>query len=282
MIRIASILLCLATASIAAADVITFNDLSFAGNPTSGAFENGANLAGSFQSGGATFTNLHGVDPTYGYEYWSGWSYSNIKDTTTAGFGNQYAAYAPGGGIGGSTYGIATAYSLSDAAVTLPTGQSPVSMYVTNTTYAALSMKNGDSFAKKFGGVSGNDADFFMLTITGLDANDNPTGFVNFYLADYRFADNSQDYIVSDWSKVDLTSLTPNTQKLAFGFTSSDNSKYGMNTPAYFAADNIETAAVPEPGSMCLVAAVVSVAGFRRVRRWMKGERGELSAASAE
>ena len=58
-------------------------------------------------------------------------------------------------------------------------------MYVTNGTYAYLSMLNGDAYAKKFGGVSGNDPDWFKLTIrkwyNGILANDS----VTFYLADY-------------------------------------------------------------------------------------------------
>jgi hypothetical protein len=39
-------------------------------------------------------------------------------------------------------------------------------------TYAALSMRDGDGFAKQFGGASGDDPDYFLLTITGRDALD--------------------------------------------------------------------------------------------------------------
>ena len=48
-------------------------------------------------------------------------------------------------------------------------------MDLTNATYAALSMQNGDSFAKKFGGTTGNDADLFGVTLRGFD-NVNGTG----------------------------------------------------------------------------------------------------------
>src|SRR5207249_4062813 len=118
-------------------------------------------------------------------------------------------------------------------------GTRPLSARIANTTYAALSMLNGDSFAKKFGGASGNDPDYFLLTITGLDSQQHSTGSVDFYLADYRFANNAQDYIVSDWTTVDLSSLGLDTQTLSFGLTSSDVGDYGMNTPAYFALDNL-------------------------------------------
>jgi hypothetical protein len=100
-------------------------------------------------------------------------------------------------------------------------------------------MLNGDQFAKKFGGESGNDPDFFKLTIEGEDASNNSVGTVDFYLADYRFADNSKDYIVDSWERVDLSSLKGATE-LSLEFTSSDNDpQFGLNTPAYAAIDNL-------------------------------------------
>jgi len=255
----------------ASAGIVTFEDLPF----VSGNFENGANLAvpGSFSSGAATFNNGHGFDPTYHYEYWSGWAYSRVVDNGAAGFGNQYAAYTPNGGDKSSTYGIATSYTLGDASITLAADRAPVSMRVANTTYAALSMRDGDGFAKKFGGVSGSEPDYFLLTIVGRDADDQTTGFINFYLADYRFDDK---FILSDWTTVDLTPLGSNTRKLYFGLSSSDNLPYGMNTPAYFAADNLEVAAVPEPSSFALVA--LAAAAFHVLRKRQNAQR----AAAAE
>jgi hypothetical protein len=44
---------------------------------------------------------------------------------------------------------------------TSPTPVTVTGAYFTNTTYAALSMLSGDSFAKKFGGASGDDPDWF-------------------------------------------------------------------------------------------------------------------------
>ncbi|NEP06841.1 MAG: DUF4465 domain-containing protein [Okeania sp. SIO2G4] len=105
-------------------------------------------------------------------------------------------------------------------------------------------------FAKKFGGVSGNNPDFFLLTINGLDDSSTLVGSVEFYLADYRFADNSQDFIVGDWSLVDLSPLNAAT-KLSFALASSDNDpQFGLNTPPYFALDNlILHKSVPESAS---------------------------------
>ena len=44
---------------------------------------------------------------------------------------------------------------------------------------------------------------------------------MEFYLADYRFANNASDYIVRDWTFVNLASLGA-VSKLTFGLTSSD------------------------------------------------------------
>ena len=111
-------------------------------------------------------------------------------------------------------------------------------MRVTNTTYAGLSMLYGDMFAKRFGGPDGTDSDFFILTIHGLDANGDDTGSVDFYLANYTFQDPNLNYIVSAWTTVDLTPLG-NATSLAFELNSSDIGQFGMNTPAYFAMDNL-------------------------------------------
>lgn len=239
---------------------VTFEN-STLNQPLNGAnmYQNGSTLTppGSFTTNGATFNNNYNAT----FDAWSGWSYSNVTNTTTPGFMNQYAAYnVPGGGTGDSSanYGVAFAFNIGDATVALPDGHRPDSMRVTNTTYTALSMLNGDQFAKKFGGATGNDPDFLLLTIVGKNAQNQTTGTVNFYLADYRFADNTQDYILSQWTTIDLASLGSDTTVLSFGLSSSDVGQFGMNTPAYFAADNLVFTPVPEPATV----GVVVVAAF--------------------
>ncbi|QEL19210.1 Ig-like domain repeat protein [Limnoglobus roseus] len=208
-------------------------------------FYNGADGAGGFNTGGGQFNNSYNSS----FDVWSGWSHSNVTDVTTAGFGNQYAAYnVPGGGTGAggsANYGVAFGFPGSGGfpgdpiTIDLPAGQRPQSMQITNTTYAALSMRDGDAFAKKFGGTTGNDPDFFLLTITGKNASGADTGTRTFYLADYRFADNSKDYIVSQWTTVDLSSLPTATTQLSFALSSSDVGTFGVNTPTYFAMDDL-------------------------------------------
>ena len=216
----------------------TFDDLTLA----SESYWNGSDGSGDFTSGIVDFNNNY--DTTWGS--WDGWSYSNMTDTTTAGNGNQYSAFA-GCGQSGSNYGVAYIGWSEPPSATLPGAMTVDYAYFTNTTYAALSMRDGDSFAKKFGGTSGDDADWFLLTITGKNGA-TVTGTVAFYLADYRFTDNTQDYIVDEWTQVDLSGLGDVTS-LEFGLTSSDNGAWGMNTPAYFAMDTL----VPEPATMSLL-----------------------------
>ena len=103
--------------------------------------------------------------------------------------------------------------------------------------------------AKKFGGASGDDPDWFVLTIIGKDSQGLVTDTVDFYLADYTFADNNQDYIVDTWEYVDLTSLGA-VESLEFTLSSSDVGQWGMNTPGYFAMDNL---IIPEPTTIALL-----------------------------
>ncbi|MFK7906494.1 MAG: DUF4465 domain-containing protein, partial [Chitinophagales bacterium] len=175
---------------------------------------------------------------------WSGWAISSMTDTTTPGFMNDLSSITGGGYEGSTTY--ATTFVVGESILKLEgaaAGGMVNGFYITNNTYTYLSMLNGDGFAKKFGGLLGDDPDYLLLTIKKYKDGELGMDSVNFYLADYRFEDNSQDYIVSDWQYLDLTSLG-DVDSLSFGMTSTDNSTFGINTPAYFSMDNFETADV--------------------------------------
>lgn len=252
-----------AMSSSASAAVVDFSDPTLAAD----SFYNGgpATNSAGWSSGGATFGNDF-TDFGGGFNGWNGFAYSNVNDPTTAGFGNQYAAYT-GTGLGGS--GIyAVAYSGSAAFVDLPAGANVQSVYLTNTTYAALDMLHGSAFSKQFGGVSGDDADFLDVIITGYDGlggMGSTTGAVVFRLADYTFADNSQDYIVDVWSFVDLTPLG-SAASLRFTWASSDVGVFGINTPTYVALDNLSYTVIPEPAGVAGLAGLVML-GFTAGRR---------------
>lgn len=211
--------------------VATFEDLLLANN----AFWNGSDMSGRFSNGGFTFPNY------YSSVAWSGFAYSNRTDASVSGIPGQYTAIAGNGAEESKNYGVAYVFGTLLRLDIQDSGNGvPVSgMYVTNNNFAYHSMKNGDAIAKKFGGESGNDPDWFKLTIKGVDAQGHYTGDVDFYLADFRFDDNSKDYILKKWKWVDLTSLG-NVVKLEFRISSSDGgSGSGMNTPGYFCLDNL-------------------------------------------
>lgn len=198
-------------------------------------------LTNAFKDTFAVYSNSYSIS-NFG-DFWSGgFAVSTMKDTVTAGYGNLFSAYAGMGADSSKTYAVAQ----NRASVNINLPLTPIeyrprlrSIDITNSTYAALSMKNGDAFAKKFGGATGNDSDFFAVTIKGYTrANVILVDSVVAYLADFRFADNSKDYIAKDWMRVDLTKLR-NADSLVFLLSSSDVGQFGMNTPAFFAIDNI-------------------------------------------
>lgn len=193
---------------------------------------------GGYEEGNTFLPNLFNPD----YSSWSGWSISNSTDTTTPGFGNQFGAIT-GAGYGGSTnYGINFVFGESQVKLTNEAAGGAVEgMYITNGTWAYLSMLEGDDFAKKFGGLTGDDPDYFLLTIKKYENGELSTDSIDFYLADYRFEDNEQDYIINEWRYIDLSSLG-NMDSLSFTLSSTDNHPmFGMNTPAFFCMDNFTT-----------------------------------------
>ncbi len=110
-------------------------------------FNNGASGSGGFIENGVVFSNEYNSTGDYS----TGFSVSNKTDITTAGYGNQYSAYT-GIGYNSTNYGVFTpdgTISFAGQGVDLD------SFKITNTTYAALSMRDGDQFAKKFGSTNG-------------------------------------------------------------------------------------------------------------------------------
>lgn len=200
-------------------------------------FLNGSDLSGGFEDGNIFLPNS--FNPMF--NSWSGWAISNQADTLTPGFMNQHSAITGSGYDGSSNFAVFFSSSPRILELRNEAVRNPVEgFYITNNTYGYLSMRDGDSFAKKFGGVTGADPDYFLLTIKGYHNGEIVADSVDFYLADYRFDDNNQDYIIKDWTYVDLLSLGP-VDSLQFSLSSTDNGMFGMNTPAYFVMDNFTT-----------------------------------------
>lgn len=211
--------------------VVDFEDVDLA--PES--FLNGDDGNGGFTVGDIFLPN----DYNPNFSSWSGWAISNTTDVTTPGFSNQYSAIPGTGAKGSATYAVSYDFGHNDMILQGDAAGKPVSgLYITNSTFAYLSMLEGDGFAKRFGGATGDDPDYFLLTFRAFSDGNLSTDSVNFYLADYRFDDNDEDYIVQDWTWVDLSSLGA-ADSISFSLSSTDNGQFGMNTPAYFCVDNV-------------------------------------------
>jgi hypothetical protein len=256
------VVLVLASASASGQLIVDLEDLTLPDSESSWSGSYPADGVGgtgeltSFESRGVAFNNFSDGD----WGFWEGFAYSNMSDTTTPGYGNQLSAY-PGSGYnaGDDVYAVGFAGFSTTPAVTFASPTELYGAYFTNTTYVALAMLNGELPAKKFGGPSGDDPDWFLLTITGKDEAGSATGTVEFHLADYTSADNGLDYVLSTWAYVDLSSLGV-VKSLEFALSSSDVGEWGMNTPAYFAMDNL---VIPEPTTMVLLVVGAMVIGRR-------------------
>ncbi len=218
------------------AQFVNFESLTL---PQAESYYNGSDGAGGFSEMGIEFSN----DYTQAGDYWNGFIYSNMTDATTPGYANQYSCFAGSGADASEKYAIC----YPAGKITFPQLGYVPSLKITNTTYAGISMRDGDAYAKKFGSANNaqgqpdgtNGEDFFKLTINGLSFSDEIVSTLDVYLADFRFADNAQDFILNTWKSVDLTSLG-NVYGLSFDLQSTDIGDFGMNTPAYFALDDLD------------------------------------------
>lgn len=243
--------------------VVDFQDLTvpgsgyFNGNP--GTLAPGQSASTPWSSGGVSFANTFGID-SYGgfnYEYWNGFAYSDVVNTTDPAFTNQYASY-PGGGYQSSTYAVAYADA---ASVTLPVPTPVAGFRIANTTYAALTMLNGDQYGFTAPLPAGG---WFATTATGKLAG-STTGTATFHLADLRGA--SPPGILATWAWFDLAGLGT-VDTIEFSFDGSDKDPiFGLNTPAYFAMDDLTVTAVPEPATWILLAGGAAIAWLAARRR---------------
>lgn len=235
---VAAAMLC-GTISAQVNDTVTFESHSL----TADSFDNGSAGNGDFQFGFLSLTNFYDV----AWGSWSGFSISNVTDNTTAGWGNQYSAFT-GSGLNSENYGVyypdgtISMINVADVDISID------SFFVTNTAFAAIAMRDGDAYSKQFGSIYAADGttldgtngeDFFRLWVIGESYSGAQKDSVEVYLADYRFSDNAQDYILDTWQKVDLSGFGFPVSLVRFKMESSDNGAWGMNTPAYFALDNI-------------------------------------------
>ncbi len=217
----------------------TFDDVTLGSN----GYWQGESGDNEMFSGGWFFTNYYMPE----YSFWGGFTASNHTDMSQSGLSAQYTA-ATGAGYDGSTqYGVAYCMGVqTDVYASDGIAHTVTGCYVTNNLWAYQNMHDGDATATAFGGTTGNDPDWFKLTATGKNANGQTVGTAEFYLADYRFANNDDDYILNTWEWFDLSTLGA-VHTISFSLSSSKNNSGGMITPAYFCIENFNGTAPTPP-----------------------------------
>lgn len=229
-------------ASLQAQQTIDFESVTL----TPESSDNGSSGAGDFLLGTDQIRFSNSYDATFGS--WSGYAISNFTDVTTPGWANQYSSFTGSGYDGSSNYAVG--YSVGQ--VTCENQYQFIESFkITNATYAALSMRDGDGYGKQFGSPNDgtgapdgtNGEDFYRVWVVCEDFSGANKDSIEVLLADYRFADDMQDYIVDEWLDVDLQAISFQVNKIEFHLESSDNDPtWGIKTPAYYVIDNVVTA----------------------------------------
>lgn len=193
-----------------------------------------------FQQGDASFQYK------YSSGYWSGgFAYTRVNDSINGTYTNLYGVRAYNGYTGSATYVVGQ----NHAVLNLTAPQTTVNgFYVTNTTYAYKSILKGDQFSRKFGDTTGTGSgttiaqgsypDYFKLIVRGYKNGSLKSDSATFMLADYTFTNNAQDYVLNSWQYVNTSGLGE-VDSLVFSLRSTDAGAFGMNTPGFFAVDNM-------------------------------------------
>lgn len=278
-LRSSVLVLCALATSARAEVVIDFEDLTlpeasyFNGDPGGMPIDQPWEVSKPWSSGSVSFSNTAGRaiggsgDEAYNFTYWSGFASSNVVNTTDSSFTNQYAA-KPGGGFGGAGTTYAVAYG-DGATVVLPVPTTVAGFQIANTTYAygVMAFPDPNNFSTPLG-----PNDWFAATAIG-KLGTMTTGSATFSLAERRTG--AAPSILAGWAWFDLSALGT-IDRIEFSFDGSDKGIFGLNTPAYFAMDNLTVAAVPEPSTWTLLAggAATAVLAARRTHRSRRAGRG--------
>ncbi len=99
-------------------------------------------------------------------------------------------------------------------------------MYVIPTSYTLSVEEYGNAYASKL-----TTGGWLKIVAYGVDASGKLTGTEEFYLC-------QSGNLVKDWTKWDLSSLGK-VAKIVFNMEGSDAGEWGLNTPAYFAYDDV-------------------------------------------
>lgn len=180
----------------------------------------------SFNEDGLLCENNYNAE----WNAWKGFACSSLVDSVTSGYTNELSVSAGKAYLGQK---FAVVYEDSAVCKFSNNGEYKIDgLYVTNSTYAYLDMKNGSAYSKKF--VAG---DWFKVIIKGFSATNVLLGTREVYLADFR---DGKTTLLNTWGYVSLEEAIPaKVQRLEFYFDSSDKGNFGVNTPKYVCIDNV-------------------------------------------
>lgn len=247
--------------------VLTFEDCDYKGDTNIAGSDDWSSLIDQKQYGGTLLYGESGMGTTeegkaYGWydkkhtelrcfvnHSWGSWAYWNggaaisnySADISVGGYETQlaipYSVQGTSGHAGSENFCVCYGYEDtsgfgSDARPIFTFGDGEERVieyaYINNTAYFLHSVTQGDGFNN----AAGSDT-FIDLVAQGFDSNGEPTGEVTLRLV-------GDGKYITEWTKMDLTNLGP-IATLKFDFRASEDQMgdYGLNTPAYFAIDDI-------------------------------------------
>lgn len=218
----------------AAQTVVSFDGLGL----QPGQYANNA----SFSTNAATFRNVD-----FGYS-WAGFAFSAVSNVTANWYTNQYAAIAPR--TRAYAVGFHSHWDQVAPEIAFGVPAAPRSVLLNNTTWAALSMRDGCYPARAFA-----EGDVFVLTLAAYDAAGREIAATNHYLADFR----GTNFIQTNWFELDLSWMPPAVVSLVGTLETTDVGDWGANTPTYFAladfaysySDGSDGIAATNPAILC-------------------------------
>lgn len=189
----------------------------------------------TYVEAGVTFSNLFDTV----YQTWDGFAISRQVDMETPGYTNQFSVYAPTGAGGSRNFAVAHYSEYNDIKPTFAfdpgVEHKLADAYFCLTTYTYLTIATGNDGANFARGFTHDSLDIYTLELTGINAAGKTTGHQTIRLADYT---KTEPVLFDTWTKVKLTDLGL-VNKVEIKVNSTDKGTYGINTPTYFAIDNL-------------------------------------------
>lgn len=211
--------------------VADFENISLA--PES--YINGSDGITDFASGNIVFPVEYDNENNEFY----GFAVSNTKDLIKFGQDNLYTCVAGGGWDESDNYAVGHCVN-SDTLrfVDYGGGYEVRGFFITNTYFTYASIKYGYGSHEKFGGVDGTDPDWYKITLRGIDKSNMIVDERDIYLADYRYDDDSKDFVLNHFVYIDLRSFG-RLKELIITSSSSRSVNGERDIPQYFCLDDI-------------------------------------------